>query len=40
MLGTTDEQIEECPHCHKKIKLSQFFYDDGGNSKITISEMK
>ena len=39
MLGTTEEQIEECPHCHKRIVLSQFHYDAGGSSKISVDKV-
>ncbi len=30
MLGDTKETVDECPHCKKKVKISQFLYDEGG----------
>lgn len=38
MLCDTEEQIEECPYCHKKIVLTQNFYNEGGVSKIYLTK--
>lgn len=38
MLCDTEEQIEKCPHCHKKIRLTQNFYHQGSVSKIYVEK--
>ena len=38
MLCVNDEQHEVCPHCKKKILLTQSHYYEGGSSSITVEK--
>lgn len=39
MLGETEETITDCPHCNKKVKITQFHYDQGGATTPELTKV-